>query len=298
MLPISTAGRSTVTACPTNRPRPAPPIPDTTTPECRPSSPCATRSRRVTRAHRAPPNSMRNHPRAGRPRNSTTNAGAPRPSGWPRSASRCDQTTTPERCTSPSFRDHQISCPTGLLGSFDGGHRSEDGGHMFGIVSGDGISVASTDGEVSTGAQDLALRPQAIADGGSEQVDLQFHRQYGHPPRHERERRVAARAVENGDADPSVEEPVLLRQTRDEGHFDLDRTRLNASEFSAEGGHETLPREAFPHSLPVVRVTGFERGAHSPESIAQRGQAVALRRRPDRRAGARVAAALRPTTSA
>lgn len=38
---------------------------------------------------------------------------------------------------------------------------------MLGLTPGEGGGVASTDGEVSTGPYDLAMRPQAVADGGS-----------------------------------------------------------------------------------------------------------------------------------
>ena len=109
----------------------------------------------------------------------------------------------------------------------DGGHSCEHRRHMLRTVTVNRIGITSADSEIPTGPDDLSTRAEELAYRRRKQVDLQFHRQHAHLRSHEGERRVAARTIEDSDADTRMEEIVLLGQPLCERHADLDHSRFD-----------------------------------------------------------------------
>jgi hypothetical protein len=143
---------------------------------------------------------------------------------------------------------------------------------MLRFASGLCVGIALADSEVSTGTNDSATRVHALTGRGSEQVDLEFHGQHSRPFLQERERRISARAVKDGDTDTGVEKPVLLGQPRRERHFDLDQTWLDTSKLSAKGvGQQSLLSETVPHPLCVGRIDWLKSGAHGQRVSEAKG---------------------------
>src|SRR5450432_1909384 len=147
-------------------------------------------------------------------------------------------------------------------------------------------------GDRPPGAHHASSRNQLLAARGSEKVDLELHGQHSCALGHQGERRIAAGAVECGRQHPGVQEPVLLRQARSEGHPNLDFARGDAGEPRAECRNQPLGGEAvsdgllelrvlrFSHSRPCRQAPARFTSAETPARPAARGGTLPRRRAP------------------
>ena len=114
------------------------------------------------------------------------------------------------------------------------------------------------------------MRDERIAGCRRQEVDLELHREHADTRWHERERRIAARRVDDRRDRAGVQQAVLLHEIRAKGQANHDVPRLHGFDLGAERRHERLSREAGSHAggerriwrLGHVGGGGWTDGAH------------------------------------
>ena len=102
-------------------------------------------------------------------------------------------------------------------------HRSEHRRHQSLVAIADAITVRFSDGQVSARALHGGTRDEMISRRRTQEIDLELHAEDVRSMRHQRERGIPARGVEQGGDDRGMQETVLLREVspRLDRHVDL-----------------------------------------------------------------------------
>lgn len=108
--------------------------------------------------------------------------------------------------------------------------------------------VRPTHGDGPPGAHHVRPRDESFPQRRRQEVHLELDRQHLEAGLHERQRRVPARAVENGGDDSGMQKAVLLGQPFIEGKLDLDTTRFHAREPGTDRLHHALTFKADAHA--------------------------------------------------
>ena len=119
-------------------------------------------------------------------------------------------------------------------------------------------------GQSAPGFYHRADAVEHFAGGRRQQVDFEFHGQHFGLGRHQRKRRVAARAVQRAGDDAGVQKTVLLGEVAAVGEMQFHFAGRDARQRHAERAHHALRGETAFYALAVVFCAGCESVRHRP----------------------------------
>jgi len=115
-------------------------------------------------------------------------------------------------------------------------------------------TIRLADRDLPASAQNLCACDEKLAPSGRKQIDLELDAEDAHAMRHQAERRIAARAVENRRDDAGVKEAVLLGEIVSPREMDLHVTWRDAFQPRSDGSHDALLGKALANGAIEIRV--------------------------------------------
>jgi len=100
----------------------------------------------------------------------------------------------------------------------------------------------------------MGAKTEAVAFCGREQIGLELDRQHRGVRRHERERRIAAGAIQSSCDNAGMHEAMLLRIGRLVRHRQFDLSRRQPCDGDTQRRHCTLPGKVCADAIGEIRI--------------------------------------------